>query len=37
MAAGRVTGVQTEKGLIATSEVLLAGGAWSSLLLRVTA
>ncbi len=34
MAAGRIAGVQTEKGRIATSEVLLAGGAWSSLFLR---
>ncbi|KMK67722.1 FAD-binding oxidoreductase [Puniceibacterium sp. IMCC21224] len=32
--AGRVTGVLTEKGRIRTAEVLLAGGAWSSLFLR---
>ena len=32
--AGRVTGVITEKGVIKTSSVVLAGGAWSSLLLR---
>jgi glycine/D-amino acid oxidase-like deaminating enzyme len=33
-AAGRVTGVWTEHGRIATSSVLVAGGAWSSLFLR---
>lgn len=33
-AAGRVSGVVTEKGLIAAPQVLLAGGAWSSLLAR---
>ncbi len=33
-AAGRVTGVMTERGRIATPEVVVAGGAWSSLLLR---
>lgn len=33
IAAGRVTGVITEAGRIATSEVVLAGGAWSSLFL----
>ncbi len=32
--AGRVAGVQTEKGLIRADEVLVAGGAWSSLFLR---
>lgn len=32
--AGRVAGVVTEAGRIKTSEVVLAGGAWSSLLLR---
>lgn len=31
---GRVTGVITEKGVIKTNAVVLAGGAWSSLLLR---
>lgn len=31
---GRVTGVITEKGRIQTQAVVLAGGAWSSLLLR---
>lgn len=30
-AAGRVSGVVTEKGVIAAPQVLLAGGAWSSL------
>lgn len=34
LAAGRVAGVVTETGRIATSEVVLAGGAWSSLFLR---
>lgn len=34
LAAGRVAGVITEKGRIATSEVVLAGGAWSALFLR---
>ncbi|MGY9048894.1 hypothetical protein P775_18560 [Puniceibacterium antarcticum] len=34
IAAGRVAGVHTEKGRIQTGEVLLAGGAWSSLFLR---
>jgi glycine/D-amino acid oxidase-like deaminating enzyme len=33
-AAGRVAGVITEAGRIATSAVVVAGGAWSSLLLR---
>lgn len=32
--AGRVTGVITEKGRIRAGAVLLAGGAWSSMLLR---
>ncbi|WP_228259638.1 NAD(P)/FAD-dependent oxidoreductase [Siculibacillus lacustris] len=32
--AGNVTGVVTERGRIATSKVLVAGGAWSSQLLR---
>ena len=32
--AGRVAGVMTERGRIATSSVVLAGGAWSSLFLR---
>ncbi len=31
---GRVTGVITEKGMVRTNAVVLAGGAWSSLLLR---
>lgn len=31
---GRIAGVVTEQGRIAASEVVLAGGAWSSLLLR---
>ena len=31
---GAVSGVWTEKGLIATSQVLVAGGAWSALFLR---
>ncbi|MEM6760499.1 MAG: FAD-binding oxidoreductase [Pseudomonadota bacterium] len=34
IAAGRVAGVVTEAGRIATSQVVLAGGAWSSLFLR---
>lgn len=34
LAAGRVAGVITEQGHIATSEVVLAGGAWSALFLR---
>lgn len=34
ISAGRVSGVVTEKGRIATSSVLVAGGAWSSLFLR---
>ena len=34
ISAGRVTGVITETGLIKASEVVLAGGAWSSLFLR---
>ena len=34
MAAGRVAGVVTEAGRIVAGEVVLAGGAWSSLLLR---
>ncbi|MEP5730139.1 MAG: FAD-binding oxidoreductase [Sulfitobacter sp.] len=32
--AGRVAGVHTERGHIKTSQVVLAGGAWSSLFLR---
>jgi glycine/D-amino acid oxidase-like deaminating enzyme len=31
---GRITGVVTEKGIIKTQSVVLAGGAWSSLFLR---
>ncbi|MEM7519704.1 MAG: FAD-binding oxidoreductase [Pseudomonadota bacterium] len=34
IAAGRVAGIWTEHGLIKTSNVVLAGGAWSSLFLR---
>lgn len=34
IAAGRVAGVITEAGRIAASQVVLAGGAWSSLFLR---
>ncbi|MGB5559197.1 MAG: FAD-binding oxidoreductase [Paracoccaceae bacterium] len=34
IAGGRIAGVITENGRVATSEVVLAGGAWSSLLLR---
>lgn len=34
IAAGRVAGVMTEAGRIKTSQVVLAGGAWSSLFLR---
>lgn len=34
IAAGRISGVITEKGRIATSSVLVASGAWSSLFLR---
>ncbi|MGJ8625490.1 MAG: NAD(P)/FAD-dependent oxidoreductase [Sulfitobacter sp.] len=34
IAAGRVAGVVTETGRIKTSDVVLAGGAWSSLFLR---
>jgi glycine/D-amino acid oxidase-like deaminating enzyme len=34
LAGGRVGGVLTEKGRIATSSVLVAGGAWSSLFLH---
>ena len=34
LTAGRVAGVLTERGRIATGAVLLAGGAWSSLFLR---
>jgi glycine/D-amino acid oxidase-like deaminating enzyme len=34
IAAGHVAGVITEKGWIKTSQVVLAGGAWSSLFLR---
>ncbi len=34
ISAGRISGVWTETGLIETSSVLVAGGAWSSLLLR---
>ncbi len=34
MTAGRVTGVITEKGRIGADAIVLAGGAWSSLLLR---
>ncbi len=33
-AAGKVTGVHTEHGFIAASQVIVAGGAWSSLLLK---
>ena len=33
-AAGKVTGVHTEHGFIAASQVVVAGGAWSSLLLK---
>ncbi|MGB1035085.1 MAG: NAD(P)/FAD-dependent oxidoreductase, partial [Primorskyibacter sp.] len=33
-AAGRVTGVMTEQGLIRTPQVVVAAGAWSSLFLR---
>ncbi|AYD03391.1 FAD-binding oxidoreductase [Neorhizobium sp. NCHU2750] len=34
MSGGRISGVWTEAGLIETSSVLVAGGAWSSLFLR---
>src|SRR5690606_25605186 len=34
MAAGSIAGVWSERGYIATSSVLLAGGAWSSLFLK---
>ena len=34
MAAGRISGVHTENGFVAASQVVVAGGAWSSLLLR---
>lgn len=34
LSGGRVSGVWTEKGRIAASSVLVAGGAWSSLFLR---
>ena len=34
IAAGRVTGVFTEQGRIATTQVIVAAGAWSSLFLR---
>lgn len=34
LASGRVAGVVTEAGVIKTSSVVLAGGAWSTLLLR---
>ncbi|MGV3549182.1 NAD(P)/FAD-dependent oxidoreductase [Rhizobium sp.] len=34
LAAGRISGVMTEKGRIAASSVLVAAGAWSSLFLR---
>ena len=34
LVGGRVTGVLTERGLIRTRSVVLAGGAWSSLFLR---
>lgn len=34
MAAGSIAGVWSEQGYIATSSVVLAGGAWSSLFLR---
>lgn len=34
LAAGRVAGVMTERGRTASSQVVLAGGAWSSLFLR---
>jgi glycine/D-amino acid oxidase-like deaminating enzyme len=33
-ASGRITGVYTEKGRIACDQVVVAGGAWSSLFLR---
>lgn len=32
--AGKIAGVHTEQGFIAASQVVVAGGAWSSLLLR---
>ena len=34
IAAGRVAGVVTEQGRIACDQVVVAGGAWSSLFLR---
>ena len=34
LAGGRVSGVETERGRIAASEVVLAGGAWSALFLQ---
>ncbi|RVB58744.1 FAD-binding oxidoreductase, partial [Mesorhizobium sp. M7A.F.Ca.CA.002.04.1.1] len=34
ISAGRISGVWTEKGLIAASSVLVASGAWTSLFLR---
>lgn len=34
MAAGKVSGVHTEHGLIKATQVVVAGGAWSSLLLK---
>ncbi|MGN6769202.1 MAG: NAD(P)/FAD-dependent oxidoreductase [Rhizobiaceae bacterium] len=34
LSAGRVSGVWTEKGRVATSTVVVAGGAWTSLFLR---
>ena len=34
LVGGRVTGVLTERGLVRTTSVVLAGGAWSSLFLR---
>lgn len=34
VAAGRVTGVITERGTVRAEQVVLAGGAWSSLLLK---
>ena len=33
-AAGKITGVHTEHGFIAAAQVVVAGGAWTSLLLR---
>ena len=36
LAAGRVAGLATEQGVIKTTEVIVAGGAWSALFLRNT-